>query len=508
MPIVNRLHCVLVAAILVSACSPDGASNPPIDTASNSASGEQRFTAELPMNGTVSTRVGDLDFESGFPSDESVATLFAEMDFQRATQAYLWALPIVAFAEWQHSHREIAGASDIDYVAYLSGREKLGILTPNATTPYYLNFADLSATGPLVVVEPAGLTAGGILDMWQRPSVDTGQIGPFAGSGGRYLVLGPDHPDMTVDGYESVRVGTNNIFVAFRVLDPREDVAARIVSELKIYPYADRDGPPDTRIIPAEGLEWVAGQPRGMTYWERLADIISREPVDQRDLMMAAMLRPLGIAPGRPFKPGAEQRQILEQASLVGEAMARANAYAKRLEGARVWPDKRWEMSLMLSETSQDTTTHTQLDERASWFYEAVGVSEGMMCRTVGAGQCYLEAQKDSTGQWLDGGKNYRLRVPADAPVEQFWSFSVYDVETRSLIDTGTRSDVSSRMDLAINEGGSVDLYFGPETPDGLENNWVKTIPGRGWFTYFRLYAPTQAFFDRDWTLNDIEVSD
>lgn len=114
----------------------------------------------LPMNGSIETRIGKLDFESGFPSDESVQKLYDEMDFHRATQAYLWALPIVAFAEWQHSHRQIAGASDIDYVAYLSGREKLGILTPNATTQYYLNFADLSATGPLVVEEPQGLTAG------------------------------------------------------------------------------------------------------------------------------------------------------------------------------------------------------------------------------------------------------------------------------------------------------------------------------------------------------------
>ena len=123
----------------------------------------------------------------------------------------------------------------------------------------------------------------------------------------------------------------------------------------------------------------------------------------------------------------------------------------------------------------------------------------------MGACQCYLEAQKDSDGQWLDGGQSYRLRVPANAPVVQFWSFSVYDVETRSLIDTGKRSDVSSRMDLAVNDDGSVDLYFGPEAPAGLENNWVKTTPGRGWFTYFRLYGPAQEFFDRAWKLNDIE---
>jgi len=462
----------------------------------------------LPMNGSLETKMGVLDFESGYPSDITVKKLYDEMDYQRATQAYLWALPIVAFAEWQHSHRSIAGASNIDYVAYLSGAEKLGILTPNATTPYYLNFADLSETGPLVVEEPEGLTAGGILDMWQRPSVDTGQIGPFKGKGGRYLVLGPTHADMEVDGYTTVRVRTNSTFIAFRVLDPRPEVAKDIVNNLKIYPYEKRDNPPVTKIVPAAGKTWIAGQPVGMAYWERLADILEREPVDSRDLMMMAMLRPLGIVKGQGFKPNKRQQAILKQAALIGESMARATAYAKRQEGARVWSDRLWEMSLLLTETNQDLATHTQLDERASWFYEAVGVAEAMMCRTVNAGQCYLESQKDSEGRWLNGSKSYRLTVPANAPVKLFWSFSVYDTETRSLIATDSRKDLSSRMDLQKNSDDSVDLYFGPVAPEGKESNWIKTIPGRGWFTYFRLYGPSQEFFDRAWKLNNIERLD
>jgi hypothetical protein len=222
--------------------------------------------------------------------------------------------------------------------------------------------------------------------------------------------------------------------------------------------------------------------------------------------MMAAMLRPLGIVKGRPFAPDERQRGILLEAATVGEALARANGYAKRFEGSRVWPDRRWELSLLIEETNQDTPTYSQLDQRASWFYEAVGVSEGMMCRTVDAGQCYLESQKDSEGRWLDGGKTYRLTVPANAPVRQFWSFSVYDVETRALLKSDTRSDISSVMDVAVNEDGSVDLYFGPVALEGKERNWVRTLPGRGWFTYFRLYAPTQAFFDRGWELPDLEL--
>ena len=156
---------------------------------------------------------------------------------------------------------------------------------------------------------------------------------------------------------------------------------------------------------------------------------------------------------------------------------------------------------------TQEVPNYTQLDERGSWFYEAVGVTEGMLGRTVGFGQVYLEAQKDKEGNWLDGAKTYKLTVPPNAPVAQFWSFSVYDNETRCLIDTGSYPDRSSRDEIAKNPDGSVDLYFGPRPPvAGREKNWIKTNPGKGWFTYFRLYGPTQPFFDRSWVLNDIEL--
>jgi hypothetical protein len=200
-------------------------------------------------------------------------------------------------------------------------------------------------------------------------------------------------------------------------------------------------------------------------------------------------------------------KQILTEAAQVGEVMARAIGYEKRFEGVKVWPGQHWEMSLFLKETSQEAPNHTQLDERTSWFYEAVGVSVGMMGRTVGAGQVYLETSKDRDGQWLDGSKQYHLRVPANAPVAQFWSFTVYDNETRCFVDTGVPPDRSSRDAIAKNADGSVDLYFGPTAPEGKPaSNWIKTLPGKGWFTYFRLYGPTQPYFDRSWVLPDVEL--
>jgi hypothetical protein len=464
------------------------------------------FAQGLPTTGTVESRLGKLELKNGFPTEETVAKLYDDLDFQRACEAYIWALPYMAMTEWQRQQREVFGAGNLDYVDYLTFTDKLGILTANATTPYAMAFPNLAETGPLVFEIPAGAMAGGIMDFWQRPMTDAGQTGPDKGQGGKFLILGPDHPAAKAEGYFVFRSATNNIWCGMRGLDADIEKVRALVGKLRIYPYAQRDNPPATTHLSPGGKKWSAAQPRGLAYFAGLAKIIGQEPPIQRDRIILAMLVPLGIEKGKPFNPDERQKRILADAANVGELMARTNSYAKRFPGAVVWPGKKWEISLFLTETNQEKPNYTQLDERASWFYEAVGVTVGMMGRTVGAGQVYLESQKDSTGAWLDGGKNYSLHVPKDAPVAQFWSFTVYDNESRCLIDTGSYPDRSSRDDIVKNADGSTDLYFGPEAPAGKPSkNWIKTLPGKGWFTYFRLYGPTQPYFDKTWVLPDIE---
>ncbi|WP_292404545.1 DUF1254 domain-containing protein [Mesorhizobium sp.] len=464
------------------------------------------LSQNLPTTGVIDSPLGKLEIINGFPSDETVKKLFDNMDFQRSTQAYIWALPYVAMGEWQRQQREVFGAGELDYVDYLDFKDKLGILTANATTPYTMAFPDLAKTGPLVFEIPPGPIAGGLLDFWQRPLSDTGQTGPDKGKGGKFLVLGPEHPDMKPDGYFVLRSQTNNVWSGQRGLDPDVEKAKALVAQLRIYPYAERDNPPESRHLGTGGKSWGAWQPGGLAYWEALARLVNEEPAIERDRIMLAMLVPLGIEKGKPFEPDERQKNILTEASNVGELMARANAYHKRFPGALAYPGKRWEYTLFLKNVDQETPNYTQLDERSSYFYEAVGVTAGMMGQTVGAGQAYLEAQKDKDGAWLDGGKSYRLNVPKGAPVAQFWSLTVYDNETRALIDTGSYPDRSSRNAITTNTDGSVDLYFGPQPPAGKpESNWIKTLPGKGWFTYFRFYGPTQAYFDKTWQIPDIE---
>jgi hypothetical protein len=460
----------------------------------------------LPTNGIVESRLGKIELKNGYPTEATAKQIYDNIDLQRACQGYLWALPLMAMEQWQAEQRNKFGAGNLDYVDYLTFKDKLGLLTANATTPYLRAFPNMKETGPLVVEIPPGATAGGVLDFWQRPLTDTGQTGPDKGAGGKYLVLGPADPDVKPDGYIVVRSPTVNIWVGQRVLDPDPAKAKATMAAMRIYPYSQRDNPPPCRHVSPNGRKWSGEQPRGLAYWEGLSKIINEEAVLERDRMMLGMLQPLGIEKGKPFNPDERQKKILIEAAQVGEVMARTIGFDKRFAGVKVWPGKQWDISLFLKETSQDTPNYTQFDERTSWFYEAVGVSTGMMGRTVGFGQVYLEASKDRDDHWLDGGKTYQLHVPPNAPVKQFWSFTVYDNESRCFVDTSEQPDRSSRDNIAKNPDGSVDLFFGPKAPAGKPaTNWIETLPGRGWFTYFRLYGPTQPYFDRTWVLPDIE---
>jgi len=460
----------------------------------------------LPTTGTIDSRIGPLAFEGGYPTDATVTKLYDEMDFQRATQAYLWAIPIVSFAKLQEQYETVFGQEDGDLVLMTSSRDKLGMLTPNDTTPYLVGFLNLERTGPLVVEYPKGPTAGGILDFWQRPITDLGLSGPDRGEGGKYLVVPPGQK--APKGAESYRVfesPTNNILHGFRVLatDPKE--AEALKGSYQVYSYAERDNPRKTRIIPAEEKKWSGWPGTGLEYWQLESKMLNEEPVHERDRMMVAMLKPLGIEKGKTFEPDARQKKILEQGAVVGEAMARAQSYAKRHKEAKIWADAHWKNAILL-EADQETKHHTALDERTAWFYEAMTLSAGMTSKTPGVGQAYIGIQKDKAGQWLQGGNNYTLRVPPNAPAKQFWALTLYDAETRSFIET--KHDIvglDSRKDLVKNADGSVDLYVGAEAPQGKEKNWIPTAPGRGWFAYFRLYAPTKPYFDRSWSLPDVE---
>jgi hypothetical protein len=448
----------------------------------------------------VETRIGPLefthDFADGYPTKETVEKLYDERDFQRACQAYLWAIPAVSFNAWQRGQASF-GAGNGDIASLLSYEDRLGVLTPNATTPYYLIFADLSA-GPFVIDMPPNIR-GGMSDAWQHALPDTAQSG-------KYLLLGPgqEAPKDAV-GFEVRRSPTFNVNVGVRitVTDPKE--AAALLAQLRAYPYAQRANPPAPKIVAPQGKKWSGMPPRGMEYWQRLDDVIQHEPIAERDVFFHDMLKPLGLEKGKPFKPDARQTKILTEAALVGEAMARANTFDRHFAGMMYRPDSHWHYALQLDADHPDNFWNL-LDERAAWFYEAVGASPDMASKHPGPSSAYLSTYTDKSGEWMDGANSYKLHVPPNAPAKLFWSVTLYDVSTRSLLTNEQKiADRSSRMKLKTNADNSVDIYCGPTVPAGFEDNWIPTVSGKSWFAYFRFYEPTETYFDKSWPLGDFE---
>ena len=232
--------------------------------------GALAFLAACPLSlaQTVDTRIGKLELQAGYPSKATVEKLFDEMDFQRATQAFIWALPAVGFHGLHLAHKNIFGAKDGEVVLYQTLKDKAGMLTPNLTTFYLMTFLNLAETGPMVIEVPPGATAGGMLDIWQRPITDTGQTGPDRGGGGKYLVVPPGSDIREMRGYIVARSPSNQVWFAARALDRDPADAEKVARGHKVYPFSERSNPTETKFIPVGGQDWTSAQPVSLDYWK------------------------------------------------------------------------------------------------------------------------------------------------------------------------------------------------------------------------------------------------
>jgi hypothetical protein len=457
------------------------------------------------LSASVEARVGKVEFNRGLPTQKGIEQLFDIQDFQRATQRYQWAIPAIGVLGWHRASIANGKTGETDWVLYDAYVPRQGILTPNTEVSYVMAFPDLGKTGPLILDYAPAKIAGIVMDYWQRPQFDFGLTGPEKGAtAGKILLLGPGHkaPD-DVTGYHVVQMPTRFAFIGYRVLDRSEK--DKLTPLNKLYPYNERNNPPAPKVIAAT-KDYIQSAPRGLAYWEAVNELIQREPVEERDRFFYAMLRDLGIEKGKPFKPDERQKKLFEDAALLGEEICKALTYEKRfIPNNRYRPDASWEFGLVV-DPDQRQDDYDEFDPRTEWFYEAIAASYAMITKTPGVGSIYLETYRDKDGDWLDGGDSYRLRISPNPPMQQFWAVSVYDIDTRTLFRNETqKAEVSSNArELQKNADGSVDLYFGPQAPSGKESNWVQTTPGKFWFPYFRLYAPTQAYFDRSWSLPDI----
>jgi hypothetical protein len=468
---------------------------------------------------SVKTRIGDLNFKQGFPTKETTRKVFDEMDFQRAVQAYLWAYPAVSFESIRIAANRDLGVDLNDMIIADNYADPKGLwLTANDTTIYALANVDLGKAGPVVVDIPPGAIVGLIDDFWQRSITDVGLPGPDGPKGGKFLLIPPGYNGDTPQTGYHLRQGTSNnynIMVRGIVQKGDKDAAVKNVKQVKVYPLSESSNPKPNKFVSMSGKVTDTTPPMGMAFWERLSAYINNNPVQERDLFYMAMLKPLGIEKGKEFKPDARQRAILEEAAEMGDAMGRVmlfegpDRFHQVGQGLGVEPftGTNWHWIFQVNPVQQ-TDTYGQVDERLHYTYGAIYTTPALGVMKAGPGGNYVQAFKDKDGNRFDGGKSYHLNVPANAPAEQFWSLTVYDTATRSMIQSPSNDAARSSLDkLKTNADGSIDLYFGPagSAPKGLEANWVETVPGKGWYPMLRFYTPRAGLFDGTWKLPDVE---
>jgi hypothetical protein len=458
----------------------------------------------------VQTQIGPLNFNLGVPTPETVNRLFDAMDFHRAALCYEWAVPTVGVESARQMLVDNAGAHSGDLVLVAGYRDVSMMLGSNVTTPYVFAYFDLSRQ-PLVIQYPAGATAGSLVDWWDRPITDLGMTGPDAGNGAVFVLLGPDQatPGDLPAGARILRSRTHKVLMFCRGLDSDLKKVELTFSATRVRPYGGRldRAPAPLLRFKSHGKLTSMAHPEGIAYWQRLADALRDEPIEDRDRFFAAMLKPLGIEANGAFAPDAKQRRTLERAAVVGQATMRAATFNKRIAGMRYREDSRWEYLIPPSFVNeQDVPGGTLFDERTAFFFEVTGTSAAVLSKTPGVGAAYLATYQDHGGAAYDGGRSYRLRVPANVPAKMFWSITLYDSDTRCLIQNRQEVvDRSSRHDLQKNLDGSIEIIMGPTAPRGLAKNWIPTTPGKAWYAYFRLFGPLEPYFERSWRLPDIE---
>ena len=487
-----------------------------IGPASAQVSKETLESIETPDQ--VKTSIGTLRFLDGAPLPETAQKVYDYLDTMRGVDAFMKGMrgaSMRAMMNGAHSIGAVEAHQVYIFDKLMDSRSLY--LTANTSTVYVFPDVDLERDGPIVLEVPAGIL-GGFNDAWFQYIEDIGPFGPDKGKGGKFLLLPPGYAGAVPDGYFVVRSGTYNVWVFLRASIAKGlDVAVKNVKDnFRIYPLSKRDNPPKMEFISASGKSFNTIGANTFKFYEDLNDVIQKEPLDMLDPETRGLFASIGIVKGKPFAPDARMKKILTDAVAIGNGIARSIVWYPRtdgtMKGIEVYPGQNsaWNMAYLDKNVffnGKDGKTMNS-DARVMMFYPYTGVSPAMAVSIPGKGSDYGMAYVDSNKQPFEGSKTYKLNIPANPPVNDFWAVTIYDSQTRSQLQTeqpfptvGSHTD-----DFKKNADGSYDVYLGPKAPKGMENNWLQTIPGKSWFVILRMYGPLEPWIDKTWRPGEVEL--
>jgi len=472
-----------------------------------------KMTTDIPPSITtpdvVETSLGTLRFFDGFPDEATVQIVYDNLDFQRGVQVFLNNLPAASAYAMRTGLRTFGPDNQTVIISESLVDARSIFLTANTETIYSLSWLN-TQDGPVVFELPPGVL-GMVDDFWFRFVSDLGLPGPDKGQGGKYLLLPPGYTGDIPEGYNVINSKTYGNFLFYRIFSVDGDVKKGIENTkntYRAYPLESATNPPPMNFVNFSGKYVNTVHSNDFTFFEEVNHVIQEEPMDAVDSESRGLLAAIGIRKGKPFEPDVRMKRILVDAAAVGNATARSLIFDTRDEKAYYYPNSSWKMFFVGKNEDFAPDGVLDLDARSYYYYVGSGNSPSCFLKSVGHLSQYAITEHDATGQYLDGGKNYRLHLPPDIPANNFWSLLVYDPQTRSMLQTDQQfpSISSLKEGIVVNPDSSVDIWFGPEPPSGNEVNWIQTVPGKGWWVCLRLYGVLESWFDKTWRPGEIEL--
>jgi hypothetical protein len=466
----------------------------------------------------VKTSIGTLKFFDGAPSPKTADKVYDYLDTMRGVDSFLKGMQLASMNAFLGGNYSM-GATEAHQVLIfdkLMDSESL-YLTANTSTLYTFLALDLHRDGATVIEAPPGML-GLVNDAAFSHLGDIGPAGPDKGKGGKFLVLPPEYEGDVPEGYFVMKAKAYKHWVLMRAsIADGVDTAEKLVKDnLKVYPLAKKDSQPTMEYVSGSGKSFNTVHSNDFNFYEELNTVIQYEPYGFIDAERRGLFASIGIEKGKEFKPDARMKKILIDAVAIGNVTARSIVWYPRFDGtlkeAQIYPDtdSSWIMGFAgrnVFFNGEDGQTMNS-DARVFFHYPYTGISPAMAVSRVGVGSDYGAAYVDSQKKPFDGGKTYKLQLPANPPAKDFWAVTLYDSQTRSMLQTSQKLPIvgSQTEGIKKNDDGSYNIYFGPKAPKGYENNWLETIPGKSWFTILRMYGPLEPFIDKTWRPSEIEL--
>jgi hypothetical protein len=483
------------------------------DSAPEVKASEFKMTTEIPPGistpDRLETQLGTLTSFDGVPDAATTQLVYDNLDLQRATQAFLSSIQVASMYALEQGMREYGPPNTTVLLFETLMDSKAFWLTPNTSNVYMATWMELGDE-PMVIETPPDVL-GFIDDAWFKYVVDFGRLGPDKAQGGKFLILPPGYEGDIPEGYHVARTNTYGNWVIWRGFQvdgspkPAVDITKKV---FRMYPLSQKDNPPEMKFVNMSGVVNNTIHRMDYGFWEELNAQIQDETLLGLDPEIRGLLASIGIEKGKAFNPDARMKAILTEAAKVGSVTARALTARPKDKRHYLYPDRVWTNPFLEGRYDFLMDGARLLDSRIYMHFYATGITPAMALNFVGKGSKYGIAYLDKDGNSFDGSKTYKINLPPDVPVQDFWSFTIYDNQTRAMLQTDQQFPGvdSKKPDLEMNADGSFDIYFAPEAPKGWEANWIQTIPGRGWNTIFRLYGPLEPYYDQTWKPGDPEL--